>query len=420
MRICYVSDGIPPHCGGAPLRALRYAQRFRTNYDLETTLIAWDRYQNGSNPNPLPPYVHRVKLRFQETDGSKSIAGFVSIILRLVELTTRLGILLFALRREFDVLHIINAASLFGLVTVPIAKLLNKRIILETVGLGGDDPVTLNKRSTNPHQQFFPHQPIKFSLFLHADAYVSKSPALTATYHEAGLSDLDIHEIPNGVNVSKFKPPTQDAKKELRKKLGLRDQDVVILFVGVLCKNKGVHHLIEAFGKIAPRSAHAKVLLVGPALPQNMEYLSALRRNIMQLELDERVTIVDEMVDNTDEYMQASDIFCLPTQREGFPGVVIEAMASGLPVVVSRLDGITTNIVQSDKEGILVPYGNTKVLASALLELIDDVDLRIRLGQAARRRVIDDFSDQAIDDRYIQLYKRVLSGEEHNPVPLGA
>ena len=165
IGVCIVSIGMP-HEGGAELRSFRLAQQLRTAVGIESMLIVRDRPGSQSQDYALPSYVYRVSTCFQESRGTQTSGRFIRLFLHLCELGVRLGWLLFTLRQEFDVLHVIFAASWFSLMSIPLAKALGKPVIVEMVAMHTDDPLTLNRRSGHPHQQLFPHQPLKYSLFL--------------------------------------------------------------------------------------------------------------------------------------------------------------------------------------------------------------------------------------------------------------
>ena len=409
MRICLVSDGLPPNCGGAPLRTLRHAERLRSTLDVGTTVIAWDKYGNQFPHDSLPDNVHSVRLKFQEASTNQNGNGAGNLALRLSELVARLGTLIFTIRKDFDLLHVINAASLFSLMTIPLAKLLNKPVILEMVQLGSDDPIKLNERSTSSEDQIFPHRPLKYTLFKQADAFVSKSNALSQAYRDAGLPVEKLRQIPNGVDANRFRPSTPGEKEDLRRKLGIEINGVIILFVGLINDRKGVRELVEAFRCVADDEPEARLVLVGPTLAPNADVLAAVEKSIAEWHLSEKVLLVNKLVKNVEDYMRAADIFCLPTKQEGFGVVIVEAMATGLPVIVSKLEGITPGIVQSEHEGILVPVGDLNALEVALRELIPSPGLRDKMGKAARRRVLHEFTDEIVDNQYMNLYRLVLN-----------
>ena len=141
MRVCIVSDGLPFDHGGAQLRAFRHSQQLQAAEGTGAMLIAWDRCAKRMANSTLPVNVHPVKLHFQDVGGTQTPIRPAKLLLHLVELVARLWSLLFGLRRSFDILHVINAASWFSLMTVPLAKLLKKPVIIEMVLLGADDPL---------------------------------------------------------------------------------------------------------------------------------------------------------------------------------------------------------------------------------------------------------------------------------------
>ncbi len=101
--------------------------------------------------------------------------------------------------------------------------------------------------------------------------------------------------------------------------------------------------------------------------------------------------------------MAAADVFCLPSYREGFGMTIIEAAASGVPAVATRIYGIT-DAVDDSKTGLLFPVGDVAALTHALLKLIADDDLRQRMGDAARTRALAIFSSEMITREMVALY----------------
>jgi len=108
-----------------------------------------------------------------------------------------------------------------------------------------------------------------------------------------------------------------------------------------------------------------------------------------------------------ERYMAAVDIFCLPSYREGFGQVIIEAAASGVPTVASRIYGIS-DAVEDGKTGLLFPAGDVAALTQALERLIADMDLRRQMGEAARLRALALFRSQKITDEVMALYSELL------------
>jgi glycosyltransferase involved in cell wall biosynthesis len=108
-----------------------------------------------------------------------------------------------------------------------------------------------------------------------------------------------------------------------------------------------------------------------------------------------------------ERYMAASDVCCLPSHREGFGAVIIEAAAAGLPAIGSRIYGIT-DAIEDGVTGLLVEAGDVAALGAAMRELAANAPLRHTLGVAARDRALRDFSDAAITAALVDFYARIV------------
>ncbi|MFC1495137.1 glycosyltransferase family 4 protein [Thermodesulfobacteriota bacterium] len=408
MKVCIVSDGLPFHHGGAQLRAYRHARYLQTNKGVNTILIAWDRIEQPVPANSFVGNVFPVRLRFHRSGEKTKFVQIKDLFLHLFDISCRLGFLLFKLRYKYDVIHVINAATWFNLMAVPLAKLIRKPVILEMVLRGADDPIKLNERSHNKRKQIFPHRPLKYSLFLLADAYVSKFPALSATYYEAKLPKSKLFQIHSAVDIDTYSPPTTLEKKNLRQELGLGINKTIILFVGLIIARKGVHQLLEAFNQVNTDHPQAHLLIVGPNSPSEMEYFQEILRQIEAWKLSEKVTLVNRQVTNVESYLKAADIFVLPTHREGFSVAILEAMSTALAIVTSDIPEIALSQITDLEEGLLIPVGDINRLADSIRELLRDPELRTRLGLAARERVIQEFTYEIVYDQYLRLYEHVL------------
>ena len=116
-------------------------------------------------------------------------------------------------------------------------------------------------------------------------------------------------------------------------------------------------------------------------------------------------------VDNVHEYLKAADIFCFPTRREGLGTAVAEAMATGLPVVAARLEGVTTDMIRSEGEGVLITGHDPTTYAGTMLRLLKDPDTAGTMGIAARARAASEFNLETIGQRYAQLYRNLAGGK---------
>ncbi len=160
-----------------------------------------------------------------------------------------------------------------------------------------------------------------------------------------------------------------------------------ILDVGRLVPEKGAPVLLDAVTLLAERGVDVEVRLVGGG-----DLADDLARTLDARGLRDRVTLVGAVGQDAilDQYHWA-DAFCLPSFQEGLPVVLMEAMATGLPVVTTTINGIP-ELVKHERNGFLVPPGRADLLAESLAALATDPGLRTRLGEQARRDVVAGFS----------------------------
>lgn len=201
-----------------------------------------------------------------------------------------------------------------------------------------------------------------------------------------------------GVDVHRFRQNPQ-SRTDVRIELDLDPDDVVLLFVGRLQVDKGVLDLADAFKllKIEQNERRVALVFVGPD-EQHLE--EQIRTRAGAGRSDTRFV---GMSPYPEKYMAAADIFCLPSYREGFGMVAIEAAASGLPVVASRIYGIT-DAVSDEVTGYLHEVRNPIDIKDKLLPLIDDSVLRARIGLAGANRSKELFSKERLTSALLSFY----------------
>lgn len=217
----------------------------------------------------------------------------------------------------------------------------------------------------------------------------------------------------NGVDADgQFNPDrfTPDDVREIRKALGISETDIVIGFVGRIVRDKGVEDLAQSWISLRNSHPNARLVLVGPIELEDPVSPEA----IAQLQGDDRVTIVD-WVDDTSPYYSVFDMLVLPTYREGFGNVNIEAASMGIPVVSTDTPGCVDS-VQDGVTGKLVPVGDSESLTYAIQMYLDDRTLRQRHGEAGRQRVLREFRQEVIWEAIYQEYCDLL-GEKGLDMP---
>jgi len=198
----------------------------------------------------------------------------------------------------------------------------------------------------------------------------------------------------SGVDVARFKP-NQQARISTRQQLNISQVAMVFLFMGRLTRDKGVLDLAQAFSRLNP--VNASLLFVGSD-EQNMqaEIISIFGKD------SQNVNFVDH-TDVPESYMAAADVLCLPSYREGFGSVVIEAAAVGIPTVASRIYGITDAVLDNET-GLLHAAGDVDAIKKWMQLLIENEPLRLKLGKQARERAVKDFDSKILTQEWINFY----------------
>jgi glycosyltransferase involved in cell wall biosynthesis len=191
----------------------------------------------------------------------------------------------------------------------------------------------------------------------------------------------------NGVDIKRFTPgPTH-----VREKLGIPRDAKVVGFVGRLTIDKGLPELVEAFDTILLAEPRAHLLLVGWFDAAEDALSVELRARILR---HPRIDCTG-FVSNTAPYYRAMDVLVLPTWREGFPNAVLEAAASGIPVVTTHSTGARDSVV-SEVTGLIIPPGYPQAISEAVLKIIGDPARQRRMGLAARAWILDHYLESRV------------------------
>lgn len=215
-----------------------------------------------------------------------------------------------------------------------------------------------------------------------------------------GEGDVLGHGSISGVDVARFWPDA-GIRAKIRAALGIPQQACLLLFVGRLNRDKGVLDLAQAFARLARDNGNVWLGMVGPdeaGIGSNFETACGAAMA--------RVRRID-YTPTPEHYMAAADVFVLPSYREGFGSVVIEAAACGIPAVASRIYGLV-DAVEEGVTGLLQPAGDIGALHDNLAKLCGDQELRKRLGEAARERAVSDFSMAAVTKDLLTYYEKIL------------
>ena len=190
----------------------------------------------------------------------------------------------------------------------------------------------------------------------------------------------------------------ESTRKQVRFRLGIPQNALVVGFIGRIGREKGICELQRAWRELRERCPAAHLLVVGP--PEETDPVPEETR--LALAADPRVHLPGADWDTAPLYL-AMDLFCLPSHREGFPNVLLEAAAMELPVVAFRVPGVV-DAVEDGVTGRLVTALNVKELAETLGDYLRDATLRRRHGQAARQRVTERFRRERVWAALTEFY----------------
>ena len=218
-----------------------------------------------------------------------------------------------------------------------------------------------------------------------------------------------VETIYNAVDIERFYPDPK-SRKEIRRALGIEAAKVVGI-VGQLTPRKGQLELIEAFAETSREFPDTVLLIVGePLFNRDAEYAKSLANAARSAGVADRILFLGQREDMP-AIMRALDLLVVNSRTEPFGLTVIEAMASGVPVLATAVDGIK-EIVRHGENGWLVKSLDRGALVKAMLTLLRDQDLRRQLGREGRREAIARFSTKRFLSEVEQLYCDVLDSGE--------
>lgn len=211
------------------------------------------------------------------------------------------------------------------------------------------------------------------------------------------------HGSSNGVDLARFSPLPEEARRKVRAELGVSDEDVVVGFVGRLTQDKGIVELVDVFVALSETMPKLRLLVVG-----DYEERDRPPQRVMdEIAENPRIKHV-EWQQETPRYFGAMDFLALPTHREGFGTVLLEAAAMGLPVVTTEAAGWWGAVDQTE-EAWCVPIGDCDKLREAIARLAADAALRCQMGSALREKVTTHYDCRRVWSLQEQAFRRLLN-----------
>ncbi|MDY3351697.1 glycosyltransferase family 4 protein [Riemerella anatipestifer] len=209
----------------------------------------------------------------------------------------------------------------------------------------------------------------------------------------------------NGIDIAHFSPQqvSEEVKQQLKQDLNIQDTDFVFVFVGRLVGDKGINELVAAFKQFDVENT--KLLLVG-AEERNLDPLK--EDTIYEIENNKNIIAVGYQAD-VRPYFAIADALVFPSYREGFPNVVMQAGAMGLPSIVSDINGCN-EIIVNNKNGVIVPVKNVGSLGQVMQSIVEDNNFYLRLKENSREMVVGRYQQKVVWEALLQEYKQLLNG----------
>jgi len=285
--------------------------------------------------------------------------------------------------------HLIHAHELLSPTTTALAakRLLRLPVVAKVLRGGAlGDIAKLNQKSTGKRRMV--------AMSRQVDAFVVISHEIDLELREVGVPDSRRVFIPNGVDTQRFQP--MEDKRSIRIALGLPNDNLIVLYGGRLVPEKRVATLVESWPVIRARFPDALLVIAGSG--EEEDRLKAAAQTGVRL-----VGAVDNVV----PYLQAADVFVLPSATEGLSNALLEAMAAGLPVVATAVGG-APDLIDHQQNGWLIVPDDPQALQDGIMALLANEDLRHGFGERARERVEQHYSLDATANRLGELYRRLL------------
>lgn len=269
----------------------------------------------------------------------------------------------------------------------------------------------LTEAKLSKHRWLLRPKRFAYSLFYRlgsylVDGFVAVSDQVKiAMLERIGPIGHKVTVICNGVDTQRYSEAIDTTNT--RRQLGFSDDQYLIIVVATLKEQKGHRFLIEALASIVPMNPNVYGIFVGDG-PLREE----LRFQIDKLNLANHIMLLGNRTD-VPQLLAASDLFVLPSLWEGLPMALLEAMASGLPVIASEVSG-TVQVLKADESGILVRPGDKLQLIEAIQYLLTFPDKACNLGMVAKQRVEENFSARKQADDHLKLFQELLDKRLEN------
>lgn len=306
----------------------------------------------------------------------------------------------FARGRSFRIVHL-HGFSQKSVLIVLLSRLTGKRVLITLHTAGQDGPSDIRRLGW-----------LAYWAYARADRYIAISAALADSVRREPTLAPRLREAPNGVDAARFRPAEPGERDSLCRELGLATDVRWIMFVGFFSQDKCPDVLFDAWLRVhEARPGATGLIFVGATESPYHEVDPSLAARIRAEAATRGVSHLvhfASQVPDIERIYRASDVFVMPSVREAFGMALVEAMASGLPCVATRIAGVTDAIVVDGRTGLLTPPRDTVVLAQAIQSLLADPDRAAEMGDRARAAVEAKYGLSASAARWFSIYREAI------------
>jgi glycosyltransferase involved in cell wall biosynthesis len=249
----------------------------------------------------------------------------------------------------------------------------------------------------------------KLSTFIEPDSFSNLDFCHRQGLYSKKKSRVVWNGSANGVDLKKFNVKMKEEwGKKLRLKYKIDSNSIVFGFVGSVTRDKGINELLSAFRMVVNKNPRAVLLIVGEE-----EFINTIDDSLIEWSKSCSNIIYCGLVSEVQKYMASMDIFVLPSYREGFGSVIIEAEAMGVPVIVTDIDG-PVNAMISNKTGLVVPKGDINSLYKAMVELMEDDKRRKTMGEEALIFAVSSFDKDVLWQKILEDREKLIIASSAN------
>jgi glycosyltransferase involved in cell wall biosynthesis len=378
IRVLLICDSYPPVLGGSEIEAQRVsAGMIRRGHQVHVLC-------SGGPPMPavrnwIDPAGIPVTILTRESRGVWKDRVFALEVARAI----------WRRRHSYDVVYFLMQ-GLHLAAGLPVARLLKKPIVMK---VAGSNVIPAMRRSRMGHRELDWMQRWRVPLMVLNEGMMEEARA-------DGFSDDQLVWMPNPIDPDEFRPALPGESASWRESHGIRADVPVAIYVGRLSREKGLRELIGGFARGARHYPEALLLLVGDgAMRSELETL-ARKANLtpQQIRFIGRVHPSE-----IPAWLRASDVFALTSPSEGFACALLEAMAVGLPSLVSAIPA-NLQLIDAGIHGLTVPFDDEEAIAREFFTMFRDSEMRKRMGIAAHLRAVEKYSTDRVVERYEALF----------------